>query len=58
MLCNNIKEREAAEDAGAACILYQNKDYPPFAEAPKQVPLVWLTPKVAEDIGDYLRYIY
>ena len=56
VLCDSKEDKEMAKNAGAACLLYRNEDHPPFAESPQEVPSVYLTHKVAKDIGDYLRY--
>ena len=56
VLCDNLEEKDLAEIEGVACRLYWYEDHPPFTEPPEEVSSVYLTHKVAKDIGDYLRY--
>ena len=56
VLCDNLEEKELAKIEGVACRLYWYEDHPSFAEPLEEVSSVYLTHKVAKDIGDYLRY--
>ena len=56
VLCDNLEEKDLTEIKGVACRLYWYEDHPPFAEPLEEVSLVYLTHKVAKDIGDCLRY--
>ena len=56
VLCDNLEEKDLAEIKGVACRLYWYEDHPPFTEPLEEVSSVYLTRKVAKDIGDYLRY--